>query len=240
MRQGRPGVRGAFVQVESRMSLTGANADEWVPVKPGTEGVLALGLAHVILANKLRPADAGRAGAAIDGWSSGLPDYTPARVEQLTGVTAKRIERLARELAEQQPAVAFIGGAPLAQTNGLFHALAVNALNAAARRRRPARRHLLHAGQVRSPKSRSLKSDMLASAKVLLLDGANPVFDAPKAWKVRESLAAIPFIASFGSFIDDTSAHADLILPDHSFLESWVDSAPESGSMDAVTTSPAR
>src|SRR5204862_6703570 len=92
MRQARPGVRGAFVQVESRMSLTGASADEWVPVKPGTEGVLALGLAHVILASKLRPADAGRAGAAIDGWSAGLPDYAPARVEQVTGVAAKRIE----------------------------------------------------------------------------------------------------------------------------------------------------
>jgi len=236
MRQGRPGVRGGFVQVESRMSLTGASADEWVPVKPGTEGVLALGLAHVILANKLRPADAGRAGAAIDGWSSGLPDYTPARVEQLTGVTAKTIERLARTLVEQQPAVAFVAGPPLAQTNGLFHALAVNALN-----------QLL--GNVGQPggtgftagstkyEGRSLKSDTLASAKALLLDGANPVFDAPKAWKVQDSLAAIPFIASFGSFIDDTSAHADLILPDHSFLESWVDSAPESGSMDAVPTS---
>jgi anaerobic selenocysteine-containing dehydrogenase len=73
MRQGRAGVRGAFAQVESRMSLTGANADEWVPVKPGTEGVLALGIAHVILAGK-RPADAGRAGSAIDGWSAGLPE----------------------------------------------------------------------------------------------------------------------------------------------------------------------
>ena len=70
---------------------------------------------------------------------------------------------------------------------------------------------------------------------MLLLAGANPVFDAPKAWKVREALAAIPFIASFGSFIDDTSAFADLILPDHSFLESWVDRAPESGSIEAVT-----
>jgi anaerobic selenocysteine-containing dehydrogenase len=112
------------------MSLTGANADEWVPVKPGTDGVLALGLAHVILANKLRPADsAGRAGAAIDGWSGGLADYAPAKVEQITGVAAKRIERLARELVELSPAVAVIGGAPLAQTNGMFHALAVNALN---------------------------------------------------------------------------------------------------------------
>src|SRR5262249_9484595 len=33
MRQGRPGIRGKFVQVEYRMSQTGANADEWVPVK---------------------------------------------------------------------------------------------------------------------------------------------------------------------------------------------------------------
>src|SRR4029077_13979748 len=39
------------------------------------------------------------------------------------------------------------------------------------------------------------------------------------------------------SFLDDTSVLADLILPDHSFLESWVDSAPESGSIEAVTTS---
>src|SRR6185369_15652003 len=102
MRQGRPGLRGALVQVESRMSLTGASADEWVPVKPGTEGVLALALAHVIVANKLRPGDAGRAGAAIEGWTSGLPDYAPARAEQITGVPAKKIERLARTLVEQQ------------------------------------------------------------------------------------------------------------------------------------------
>ena len=234
MRQGHPGVRGAFVQVESRMSLTGASADEWVPVKPGTDGVLALGLAHVILAGQ-RPADAGRAGAAIDGWSAGLPDFTPGRVEQITGVAAKKVERIARTLVELQPSVAFIGGAPLAHTNGLFHALAVNALSA-----------LL--GSVGQPggiyftpanltsEVRSLKSDALASAKVLLLDDVNPIFGAPKARKVREALAAIPFIASFGSFLDETSQLADLILPDHSFLESWVDSAPESGSMVAVTT----
>ena len=49
--------RGKLVQVESRMTPTGASADEWVPIKPGTEGVLALGLAHVILvANKLAAA----------------------------------------------------------------------------------------------------------------------------------------------------------------------------------------
>jgi menaquinone reductase, molybdopterin-binding-like subunit len=234
MRQGTPQVRGKFVQVESRMSLTGASADEWVPAKPGTEGVLALGLAHVILADKLRPSDAaGRAGAAVDGWSGGLTAYAPAQVETITGVSAKRIERLAHELVQFHPAVAVIGGAPLAQTNGLFQAVAVNALNA-----------LL--GSVEQPGGiyftpESAKYDVrratvetLASAKVLLLDEANPIFSSPKAWKMREALDKVPFIASFGSFVDDTSAFADLILPDHSFLESWVDSVPESGSIEAA------
>src|SRR5207249_4981192 len=54
MRQGRPGVRGKLVQVEARMSLTGASADEWIAARPGTEGALVLGLAHVIV-NERRP-----------------------------------------------------------------------------------------------------------------------------------------------------------------------------------------
>jgi anaerobic selenocysteine-containing dehydrogenase len=44
----------------------------------------------------------------------------------------------------------------------------------------------------------------------------------------------VPFIASFGNFLDETSALADLILPDHSFLESWVDAVPESGALVPV------
>jgi anaerobic selenocysteine-containing dehydrogenase len=237
MRQGHPGVRGKFVQVESRMSLTGANADEWVPVKPGTDGVLALGLAHVILANKLRPADsAGRAGAAIDGWSGGLADYTPAKVEQITGVAARRIERLARELVELSPAVAVIGGAPLAHSNGTFHALAVNALNSLLGSvGQPGGLFFTPQPSTSLPRS-TLTADVLASAKVLIVDDVNPVYGAPKAMKMREALDKVPFIVSFGSFVDDTSALADLILPDHSFLESWVDSTPESGSIEAVTT----
>ena len=236
MRQGQPQVRGKLVQVESRMSLTGANADEWVPAKPGTEGVLALGLAHVIIANKLRPADGGRAGAAIDGWGGGLQDYAPAKVETITGVSAKRIERLARELVEFHPAVAVIGGAPLAHTNGLFNALAVNALNGLLGAVEQPGGLFFTPGSFKS-EVRSVKADTLTSAKVLLLDEANPLFSMPTAFKTREALDRIPFIASFGSFIDDSSAFADLILPDHSFLESWVDAQPESGSIEAVTTS---
>ena len=45
MRQGRSTVRGKLIQVEPRMSQTGANADQWIPVRPGSEGLLAMGIA---------------------------------------------------------------------------------------------------------------------------------------------------------------------------------------------------
>ena len=253
MRQGRPGVRGIFVQVESRMTQTGANADQWVPVKPGTEGVLALGLANVIMGTKLRPASAGgRAGALIEGWSSGLADFAPAQVEQITGVAAARVERLARELAEITPSVALIGGPPLAHTNGLFNALAVNALNALLGSvERPGgvfftpQFNLASVAKGLAGRATASPSlDRLAAAiadgssvpQMLLLDGANPVFTSPKGWRMREALDKIPYIASFGSFLDETAALSDLILPDHSFLETWSEALPESGSMIAVAS----
>ena len=257
MRQGRPGIRGAFVQVESRMSQTGANADEWVPAKPGTEGALALGLAHVLMAANLRQASAGgQAGARIEGWMAGLSAYTPAEVEKITGVTATRIERLARQLADMSPSVAIIGGSPLAHTNALFNALAVNALNAllgsvgtpggmfftpqfgvAAAGKIASRPAVGVGGRVGTTIER-LASDLAVGAptapQVLLVDGVNPVFTSPKAWNVGESLAKVPYIVSFGSFLDETSGLADLILPDHSFLESWAESVPESGALTGV------
>jgi anaerobic selenocysteine-containing dehydrogenase len=238
MRQGRPGVRGKFVQVEGRMTTTGASADEWIPVRPGTDGVLALGIAHAMIANKLRPADAaGRAGAIIDGWSSGLAAYTPDRVEQITGVPAKRVDRIARELVDQLPAVAIVGGAPLAHTNGLFHALAVNALNALAGAVGEPGGVFFTPQPAPQPATRAIDALLAGdAAKVLLVDDVDPVFATPRVWNVRAALEKIPFIASFGCFIDDTSVLSDLILPDHSFLESWVDSTPESGSLEAVRT----
>jgi anaerobic selenocysteine-containing dehydrogenase len=246
MRQGRSGLRAKFVHCESRMTPTGACADEWVPVRPGTEGVLALGLAHVMLAAKLRPVDAaGRAGALIEGWSAGLPAYAPADVEKLTGVDARRIERLAREFADGRPAVAIIGGAPLAHTNGLFQALAINALNALAGSvgETGGLSFMPQIDRGKAPDSRSLSalaSDVLAGSQspvqALLIDDADPVFLAPAAWRMREALGKVPFIASFSGFLNDTSAMADLILPDHSFLESWVEGRPESGAAVAVAT----
>ena len=239
MRQGQAGVRPKFVQVEPRVSQTGASADEWVAVRPGTEGFFALGLAHVIMKSGLRSAAAaGRAGTLVEGWSAGLEAFAPEAVERETGVAAARVERLAKEFASHGPAVAVIGGAALAHTNGLVQALAVNALNALVGSvDAPGGVSFMPQGSAPAAPARTLR-DALGSAapQLLLLDEANLLFASPSAWKVADWLRQVPFVASFGSFIDDTSAHADLILPDHSFLESWVDSVPESGAGAAVAT----
>jgi anaerobic selenocysteine-containing dehydrogenase len=241
MRQGRPGRRAKFVQVESRMSQTGANSDEWIACRPGMEGALALGIAHVILSEKLAPQNAGsRAGSLIAGWSAGLPDYSPEAVEKQTGVPAAVIKRLAHEITQSGSAAAIVGGSPLAHSNGLFNGLAVNALES-----------LVDRGTILGftpdvAQSSPLMQASLASLKaglagprapqMLLLYEANPIFSAPPALKIREALSKIPYIVSFGSFIDETSAQADLILPDNAPLESWLDSIAESGSLQAVAS----
>jgi len=238
MRQGRPGGRGKFVQVEYRMSQTGANADEWLPVKPGTEGVLALGLAHVIMnCGERKPSDAGRAGLMIEGWMDGLRGYTPEEVEKKTGVAAKRVERLANEFAQQTPAIAIAAGAAVAHTNGLFNAVAVNALNALVGSVGiPGGLYFTASSESGTNLAKYSEIGVRPETQILLVDGANPVFASPHAWAVKDALMKIPYIVSFGNFIDETSVLSDLILPDHSFLESWIHAAPESGAKVAVST----
>lgn len=47
----------------------------------------------------------------------------------------------------------------------------------------------------------------------------NPLFSAPDNGRFYEALQRVPFVVSFSPFFDDSSAVADLILPDHTFLE---------------------
>ncbi|HJW82810.1 MAG TPA: molybdopterin dinucleotide binding domain-containing protein, partial [Anaerolineae bacterium] len=53
----------------------------------------------------------------------------------------------------------------------------------------------------------------------LFLYYTNPLFSAPSLSRFYEAVQKIPFVVSFSPFLDDSSAFADLILPDHTFLE---------------------
>ena len=135
-RQGRPGRRGKLVQIESRLSITASSADEWVEVRPGTEGILALGVAQVLVAENLYNRDfVNERCLGFDSYGEDLRSFLEDNfrlesVAAVTGVSVNVILRIAREFAaaRSQLAVATRKGPLLPGT--LFDHLAVQVLNA--------------------------------------------------------------------------------------------------------------
>jgi len=87
------------------------------------------------------------------------------------------------------------------------------------------------AGGDKYPLAESLLSNLVESidrgrlypVKALIIDRANPAFFGPDPGAFRAALAQIPFVVSLSSFADDTSIHADLVLPETANFEGPVD-----------------
>jgi anaerobic selenocysteine-containing dehydrogenase len=124
-----------IIQVESRRSRTAAAADLWLPINPGTEAALALGLAHVLLRDQLVDDKPVRAAASDFERPEGasykdlVQQYTPEKVAVITGVAADNVVALARELAQRSPAIAIGGGDPAAGPLGEAEERAICGLN---------------------------------------------------------------------------------------------------------------
>lgn len=120
------------VQIEPRLSNTAAKSNKWIPVNPGTEYALALGLAGVIISKSLYKSE------FVKGSTSGfdkfaalvLSEYTPDTVEKITGVKKETIESLASEFAQASKPVAICGRGQGKAQGSLGELLAVQALNA--------------------------------------------------------------------------------------------------------------
>ena len=134
--------RRRFVQVDTRFSRTAARAHEWIGVVPGTHGVLALGLAYVLIKEQTFNAafvsrhvtgfeDApDAAGRPREGYRSlVLRNFRTEEVSAQTGVPVERIVALARAFAADPGAVAVCGADVLHAPDGLLSGLAVHSLN---------------------------------------------------------------------------------------------------------------
>lgn len=126
-----PEGRAKLVQVEPLASTTASLADEWLPVRPGTEAALALGLAQVMVSNGWYSRDAVQAGATgLENLKAFLDSrYTPARVAKMTGLTPGQIEKLARDFGSAKQAVALSGRGKGEMPVSLLEAAAVQILN---------------------------------------------------------------------------------------------------------------
>jgi anaerobic selenocysteine-containing dehydrogenase len=118
-RRGRPEQRGKLVQVEPRLSVTGIKADEWVPTPPGTEGLVALAIANMIIKEGLYNKEfITNYTFGFENWTDArgkghigfkefvLSEYGPDAVSKRTGITVDTFIRLAREFASNQPSLA--------------------------------------------------------------------------------------------------------------------------------------
>ena len=236
--RGETGGRGKLVQIEPRFSLTAANADKWVYVNPGTEGVLALAIAKAILENG--DGDLDMMAALKETINArALPMNT---VEELTGVKADVIETLAHDFAANQPGVAIGGGLAAAQTNGLYNMTAVYMLNALVGNvgkkggvifNPPAPIPNVVSTAPANPLMEFQRfADEMRRGEVnaVLVRGVDPAHGTPASMQFGRSMREnVGFIASFSNFMDETTLQADLVLPDQATLESWGDDVPEPG-----------
>jgi molybdopterin-containing oxidoreductase family iron-sulfur binding subunit len=223
---GRPASMAKFVYVGPRLSLTGMNADEWIAARPGTEGTLALAMAQVIMSQHLArvPADASRL-------VSVLGAHRPSAVAQAIGIDEATIVRLAREFARSGGGLAVAGGMATQGANGAATVAAVNILNYVV----GAVGTLVKFGADLAIGSTNtfaelatLTTDMTDGRVALLfVHGTNPAHSLPGAF--QQALGKVAYKVSFSSYLDETAAACDLILPDHHPLEQWGASRPRAG-----------
>ncbi len=218
-----PGVR--YVYAGAVQNNTAAGADQWVPIKPGTEAVFAMGIAHLLInggaiANMV---DFGQFKALAAG-------FTPAKVAKLTGLSPAKLQSVADQLsAASRPLV--VTGSEFGQGAGVAVALAGFAVNM-----------LLGAKNITAlpiadtvvpsamSRSQMIKQDFVAYLsrinagkvavpQVMLIHEANPAYALPQADDMAKVMKKIPFKVSFSTFLDETAMLCDLVLPTPAGLE---------------------
>ncbi len=220
------GKRGYLVQFEPKMSITGAKADRWLPIRPGTEGIVAQAIARIIADQSLGASERVQRARVLAG------EVNIGDVANASDISIDQLTQLARIFAQAEHPLAIPGSALTGQNNGADGLMAVQALN-------------FIAGNFDQPGGAALSADTLPThlvkrqmstladaqklidrmqsgqVQVLLVHGANPVYELPPKLGFLEAMNQVPFVVSFAPLVDETAVWADLVLPDRTYLESW-------------------
>jgi MoCo/4Fe-4S cofactor protein with predicted Tat translocation signal len=202
-------------QFESGLSLTGANADIRVPIKPSEEGV-----AVAALYNKIAQATGGQA------------VNTPAFAQ------TKQLDAAVKDLLANRGASLVVSGSNdlavqtlVREINRLLGSEGAT-INAAAP---------IYTKQGDDAQMlRFIKEMNAGTVGAVIFYNANPAYNHPLAGQVKSGLAKVGLKVSLADRIDETAALTDYIAPDHHALESWNDFEPRRGflSLSQPTISP--
>ncbi len=209
------------IAIGARLNLTASNSDIWVPAKPGSEGALALALAQAV------------ASARGDGsLAAATASANKSAAIAAAGIDVALFDKLVAKLAGARRAVALPPGVASSSTAGRSDAAAVLLLNAAVG---------AIGTSVKYPAVDAKRTASLADVKALiekmnagqveclLIHDLNPVYSLPAALGFRDALAKVELVVAFAPLADETTERANLLLPDHTPMESWGDASPRPG-----------
>jgi thiosulfate reductase/polysulfide reductase chain A len=233
--------RGAkLVTFDVRMSETAAKSDQWHPLRAGTDGSLALALAHVIVNNNLADTHfiEQDTNTSISQLKTHLLPYTPRWAEMECGIKTEDIERLAISFATQKPSIALIGGGAIDHANGSQNARCIFLLNALVGNiekeggvffpRIPevsesqARFWLEHIIGI-NHRHRSI-AEITKPIDTYFAHLANPAYsdlDSEESTRLLSEEKAVRFLAVMDTHMTETARLADLVLPSTTYLEEW-------------------
>ncbi len=208
---------------------TAVGADQWMPIKPGTEAVLAAALANLLI-KKGRSFES----MEFEDFKDAVSAIDLAKAAAITGLPEKSITLLAEQILKaSHPAIIVdssfnqgAGAAPIMAGIGLN--LLANGIN-----KKGGMVALPEIPQVVKAAPRSavmFKQDLVKSLtsgklqpEMLIVYEANPVYALPQSANMAQAMSEIPFKVSFSSFLDETAMACDLVLPMPLGLERYDD-----------------
>ncbi|MGW0178015.1 molybdopterin-dependent oxidoreductase [Nocardia sp. NPDC003345] len=231
---------GRLVVVDPRRTRTAALADEHLFVRPGSDAYLLFGIVHTLFDEELTAVQVEVEG--LDEVRSAARRFTPEVVAGRTGVPAETVRRLARELAAAPTAAVYARIGTCTAEFGTLTQWLVDVLNvltgnldrpggvmfATAAARGIVRTKPFRPGRWRS-RVRDLPEAMGELPVATLVDeittpgdgqvralitvAGNPVLSAPSGTRLDEAFAGLDFMVSVDRYLNETTRHADVILP---------------------------
>ena len=221
------GKKGKYIHCSPHLSMSGVNADEWIPCRTGTEAMLALALCRLLLesADHVPPAEKTRL-------TSFLKKFSIGETAGRSGVSAETLKSVAGEFSRNGGSLAIAGGNCNAGLNATHLQIAVNLMNYLAGN--IGRTVVFGAdhkigGNSMADLGRVIDEMHNGRYDLVMIENVNPVYCLPESSGFKEALDAVPFVASLSTEADETSGHANLHLPVSHFLESWGDAHPCEG-----------
>jgi anaerobic selenocysteine-containing dehydrogenase len=225
------GKRGYLVQFEPRMSITGAKADRWVPIRPGSEGLIAQAILALIARNGIGPSERiARIQTLLD--TTTINNLDLQSISEASDINLGELNQLANTFGTAERPIALPGSQITGQSNASESLTAIQALNFVSGAietfggfsitHQPPLPGLSRPNISSYQEVKDLIDQMNSGQiEVLLIHGANPAYSLPPNAGFLEAIQKVPFVVSFAPMIDETAVWADLVLPNHTYLESW-------------------